>query len=74
MKVKAKQLGYYNHKRVKEGSIIHLESPSHFSKVWMEKLEDKAVVASAKAAPSKGPAKKKEEVLEVEKETDKQVI
>lgn len=76
MKVKALKLGYYNHKRVKEGSVITLLNSKDFSEVWMKALGEE--VASAKSAPVKvSPSKKKgsvEVAPEQESETEKEVI
>jgi len=39
MKVKALQLGYYEHKRRREGDVFDLVEEKHFSKNWMEKVD-----------------------------------
>lgn len=36
MLVKAKRLGYYDHKRRKEGDVFSLDSKDDFSEKWME--------------------------------------
>lgn len=43
MRVRATKLGYYDHKRRREGSEFVLSDPKHFSEAWMESL-DKPVV------------------------------
>jgi hypothetical protein len=42
MRVKAIRLGYYNHKRRREGDIFDLLNEKHFSKHWMEKFSGKS--------------------------------
>lgn len=39
MKVRATRLGYYNHRRRREGDIFELLDENQFSKVWMERLD-----------------------------------
>lgn len=39
MLVKAKRLGYYDHKRRKEGDVFTLSSKDHFSDKWMEAVK-----------------------------------
>lgn len=41
MKVKATQLGYYNHQRRREGDVFQLNDEKSFSSKWMEKVEAK---------------------------------
>lgn len=59
MKVKATKLGYYNHKRQREGAVFFLKSKEDFSKNWMEEISEekskkprskKVVKPEAKAA------------------------
>lgn len=40
-KVKAKSLGYYDHKRRREGTVFHIEKKEDFSDRWMIDLEGK---------------------------------
>lgn len=44
MRVRAKfangKFGFYGERRRRDGDVFTLEDPSHFSKVWMEKLDD----------------------------------
>ena len=37
MKVKATRMGYYGHKRRKEGEVFNIKSEKFFSKNWMVK-------------------------------------
>ena len=39
MKVKATQLGYYNHRRRREGHVFEIVNEKDFSKKWMEKVD-----------------------------------
>jgi hypothetical protein len=55
MKVRAKRLGFFNHKRVKEGTIFTV-SEEAFSESWMEKVE-----APVSEAPKKKKSKPKKE-------------
>ena len=64
MKVKATRLGYYKHKRRREGDVFSLLDPSHFSTRWMEKVgqaespqEEEEVLQEAEE--SEAPIKKK---------------
>lgn len=41
MKVRAIRLGYYNHRRRREGDIFELLDDKAFSEKWMEKLDGK---------------------------------
>jgi hypothetical protein len=41
IKVKAMQLGYYGHRRRREGDVFEIESENEFSKRWMKKLDAK---------------------------------
>lgn len=49
MKVKAKELGYYGHKRRREGDVFVLESKDHFSKKWMVALDKNSFVPESDA-------------------------
>ena len=40
MKVRATRLGYYNHRRRREGEVFKLLSENAFSSKWMEKVDD----------------------------------
>jgi hypothetical protein len=42
MKVRAKRLGLYNHKRRRVGDVFTISGPEKLSKVWMEVIEDKS--------------------------------
>lgn len=44
MLVKAIRLGYYNHRRRREGASFELEDSSHFSNKWMVKINSDARV------------------------------
>lgn len=50
MKVRAIRLGYYNHKRRREGEIFEVLDDKAFSKVWMEKIGE-APKPKPKASP-----------------------
>ncbi len=39
MKVRALRLGYYNHRRRREGEVFELLSDKSYSDKWMEKIE-----------------------------------
>lgn len=41
IKVKAIQKGYYGHQIRKPGAEFFITDPKHFSKKWMEKVEDR---------------------------------
>jgi hypothetical protein len=41
MKVQATRLGFYNHKRRREGSVFRLRKSEDFSKQWMVELKGK---------------------------------
>lgn len=41
MKVRAKELIYYNNKRVRPGQVVYLKDEKHFSEKSMEKLKAK---------------------------------
>jgi len=49
MKVQAKELGYYEHKRRREGDVFTLLDPKDFSEKWMISLEEEK--KEQKAAP-----------------------
>lgn len=67
MQVKATKMGYFNHKRIKAGTIINLNSEKEYSKKWMVKLDakgneipEKEELTEAKEAPKgKGGRKAK---------------
>ena len=67
MKVKAKELGYYNDKRRRVGEVFEVAGDQAFSTKWMEKIEEPAVEESVEVAPeppkkeAKKPSKKKSE-------------
>lgn len=63
MKVRATKLGYYNNRRQKEGMIFFLKDEKHFSKNWMELVDEKP-------AKPKNPRVKKSED-DVPKKDDK---
>lgn len=67
MRVKATQLGYYNHRRQREGVIFDLLKESDFSEIWMERLE-------AKPEKVKAKVKSKKKEAEVELPSDEDVI
>jgi len=39
IKVKALQIGYFNHTRIKEGQIFEIKNMQQFSKTWMDKVD-----------------------------------
>lgn len=55
MKVRAKELGFYNHKRRRAGDVFDVVDERAFSKRWMEKVD------GAEPRP-KPEVKKREEV------------
>ena len=57
MKVKATMLGYYNNKRMREGTVFNLSSEKHFSKSWMTKVEAKGKGHKQKAAKEDAPVR-----------------
>lgn len=71
MQVRAKRMGYFNHKRVKVGQIITLSSEKQFSKDWMEKLDAEGDEAVPKA---KGKAKAAKAVEAPEVPAEESVI
>ena len=58
IKVKAIRLGYYKHRRRKEGSLFVIKDEKEFSKVWMKKVDDDEFV--------KPDAEEEEDEAEVE--------
>lgn len=52
IRVKAKQLGYYDLKRRKEDCVFDID-PKHFSEKWMEKLEDSPSAPSGRSSNPK---------------------
>ena len=63
MKVRATMLGYYNHVRVKPGTVFKLNKEIDFSSVWMEQIDAKVETEEEAAGPKKKKAKKDEEPL-----------
>ena len=67
MKVEALQMGYYKHKRRKEGERFFLNSEADFSVKWMKNLEVKedapAKSSKARSKPVKKAPSKDEEVI-----------
>ena len=49
MKVKAKQMGFYDMKRRHEGEVFMLHDKAAFSEKWMEAVDGKAPTKKAKA-------------------------
>lgn len=64
MKVKAKRMGYYNHKRRSEGSVFHLKDEKEFSKNWMVEIKFEEVKPKKKSTK----ANKNEEVVDLNEE------
>lgn len=58
MKVKAKRLGYFGNKRVREGEIFEINSEELFSTAWMEKVSESEPVKVSK--PKKSEEKSKD--------------
>jgi len=57
MQVRATKMGYYNHKRVREGVEFTIKNEKEFSANWMEKLdEEEAPVPAAKKGKGKAKA------------------
>jgi len=54
MLVKAKRLGYYEHKRRYEGDTFEIRAEKHFSKKWMVKVTSGEKKPALKPAPEKG--------------------
>lgn len=52
MKVRATRLGYYNHRRRREGDIFEITDEKAFSNKWMEAVDGKP----EKSKPSKKSA------------------
>lgn len=65
MKVLAKQLGYYDHKRRREGEVFTIKAEKEFSHVWMEAVDG--------PAPKKAKAQKAKDA-EPKPSGDKEVI
>jgi len=63
MKVRAIRLGYYNHKRRREGEIFELLDDKSFSNKWMEKLEGATRKAKPKVVADEAPQSSSEEVI-----------
>jgi hypothetical protein len=55
MKVKAKFMGFYDNKRIKEGQVFELKDDSYFSERWMEKADSELEpsVSYARSKPAK---------------------
>ncbi len=68
MLVKATRLGFFGHKRIKEGQFFHLKDESQFSKIWMEKVEEET-----QKKPKKPVKKEEPEIVEFDSE-DQDVI
>lgn len=68
MKVRAKSLGYYGHKRRYEGDEFYIKDEKHFSAKWMKKVE------AAAPAPKKSRSKKKVEPKKEEVDSSSEVI
>jgi hypothetical protein len=56
-RVRAKQLGYYDHLRRKEGAEFTIAKPEHFSERWMEKIDPASTAAPATQLPQPWPQK-----------------
>lgn len=65
MKVKATRLGYYNHRRRREGDVFELMDDKAFSKRWMERLDGPTAPVPAPTATPKNPAPAKTSSQEV---------
>ena len=63
MKVRAIRLGYYNHKRRREGEIFELLDDKSFSNRWMEKLEGATPKAKPKVVEEQEAQSPSEEVI-----------
>ena len=60
MKVRAKSLGHYDHKRQRPGAVFILRDAKHFSSRWMEDLsKPKAVEAEGDEEAEVKPARKR---------------
>lgn len=56
MQVKAIKMGYYNHKRVREGAEFTIKNEKEFSDKWMEKLDEDEAPVPAKKGKAKAKA------------------
>lgn len=63
MLVKAIRLGFFGHKRIKEGQFFHLKDEKQFSSIWMEKVEDES-----SKKQKKQPKKEEPELVEFDSE------
>ncbi len=41
--VRATKMGYYNNARIKEGQMFYVKDDKHFSKEWMEVVQENSV-------------------------------
>lgn len=60
MKVRATQLGYYNHKRWREGTEFEIVAEKDFSKKWMVKVDGEQPLPKptpVKEVPKKEPSR-----------------
>lgn len=48
MKVKAKHMGYYNHRRRKPDEVFELIDDKAFSEKWMEKVDEESQLETPK--------------------------
>jgi hypothetical protein len=63
MKVKATKLGYYNGRRQKPGVVFLLKEKEHFSKDWMEVVDDSKKPLKEKPSKEKPADEASESVL-----------
>lgn len=77
MRVKATRLGYYNHRRIKEGATFTVNSENDLSASWMENLDGSPVVRKPgaplmveKPSTKKAASKSKSVSSETSKEAD----
>lgn len=63
MKVRAKRLGYYNHRRRREGDIFELTDETMFSDKWMERLDDNKPTPKKSKEPENRSQDPSEEVI-----------
>jgi len=63
MKVRAIRLGYYNHRRRREGEIFELLDDKAFSNKWMESLEEETPKVKPKAKRDPVAQSPSEEVI-----------
>jgi hypothetical protein len=60
MRVRAKQLGYYDHLRRKPGAEFTLAKPEHFSERWMEEIDPSATTAEEQPPPPRRSQKQRD--------------